>query len=246
LHNLGRALRNHSPRHHGSHAAQRALFGLAVVVIGVLALLDNLRLFDIALLRTFWPLALVLWGLGRLAFRPRTGVVFSLVVIGIGTVLTAQNLGYTDIRLRDWWPVLLILVGLSMLLRAFVPRGSGQAGCAPATTLAHGERVDISASFSAISQRNDSPDFKGGQISTTFGGVELDLTQAVITGAEARLDISARFSGVELRVPREWQVVLEMDATFGGVEDKTTPPLAGGPRLLLRGDVVFGGVEVKH
>ncbi|MDR7335961.1 LiaI-LiaF-like domain-containing protein [Roseateles asaccharophilus] len=234
------------PRHRPSHAAQRVLFGLAVVAIGVLALLDNLHVFDIALLRTFWPLALVLWGVSRLVFWRHGSVMFSLVVIGIGAVLTAQNLGYTHIQLRDWWPVLIIMAGLSILLRAFIPRAGDKAGCIPATTLAHGELVSINASFSAISQRNDSPDFKGGRLSSTFGGVELDLTQAVIAGTEARLEISARFSGIELRVPREWQVVVEVDSTFGGVEDKTTPPMAGGPRLVLRGDVVFGGVEIKN
>ncbi|MEO6278261.1 LiaI-LiaF-like domain-containing protein [Roseateles sp.] len=53
------------------HAGHRILFGLAVVGIGVLALLDNLHFFDISLMRTFWPLGLVLWGLGRLAGRGR-------------------------------------------------------------------------------------------------------------------------------------------------------------------------------
>ncbi|HEY0957314.1 MAG TPA: DUF5668 domain-containing protein, partial [Roseateles sp.] len=110
---------NCPPRHRPSHAAQRALFGLAVIAIGVLALLDNLHLFDVALLRTFWPLALVLWGLSRLVLWRHGSVMFSLVVIGVGAVLTAQNLGYTHIQLRDWWPVLIILAGLSMLLRAF-------------------------------------------------------------------------------------------------------------------------------
>lgn len=233
------------PRRPPSHAGQRIVFGLAVVAVGVLALLDNLHVFDIALLRTFWPLGLVLWGVGRLIFRQHGSVMVSLAVIAIGTVMTAQNLGITDIRLRDWWPVLIILAGLSILGRAFFPRHR-QADCRTALTLAHGEQVDINASFSAISQRFESADFKGGRISCTFGGIELDLSQATIVGDEARLHIHARMSGIELRVPREWLVVMEVASTFGDVEDKTTPPLAPGPRLVVHGEAVFAGVEVKN
>ena len=231
-----------------SHAGHRILFGLAVIGIGVLALLDNLHLFDIALLRTFWPLGLVLWGLSRLAWprHPGSGL-FGLIMIGVGSVLTVQNLGYMHFHWRDWWPVLIIVAGLSILLRGFFPRhGALRPSGFDTATLANGDRVDLDASFSGINQRIDSRSFKGGRITSTFGGVELDLTQAVIDGGEARLDISARFSGIELRVPRDWQIVIEVASTFGGVEDKTVPPMSAGPRLVLRGEVMFGGIEVKH
>jgi hypothetical protein len=236
----------HSRHHPDRHPGHRILFGLAVIGIGVLALLDNLHLFDIALLRTFWPLGLVLWGLSRLAWpRHRGSGLFGLILIGVGLVLTGQNLGYVHFHWRDWWPVLVILGGLSILMRGFFPGRMAGRGL-QASTLQHGELVDISASFSAVSQRNDSRAFKGGRITSTFGGVELDLTQAAIEGPEARLDISARFSGIEVRVPRDWQIVVEVASTFGGVEDKTVPPMSTGPRLVLRGEVMFGGVEVKH
>lgn len=232
-------------RHH-PHAGHRIFFGLAVIGIGVLALLDNLNVFDTRLLRSFWPLALVLWGMSRLAWpRHRGSGLFGLILIGAGLVLTAQNLGYVHFHWRDWWPVFIILAGLSILMRgAFPGRIDGQG--VQASTTEHGELVDINASFSAVSQRNDAGAFKGGRITSTFGGVELDLTQATLAGSEARLDISARFSGIELRVPRDWQIVIEVASTFGGVEDKTVPPMNAGPRLVLRGEVMFGGIEVKH
>lgn len=224
------------------------MFGLAVVGVGVLALLDNLHLFDIALLRTFWPLGLVLWGLGRLAWPRQSGSgLFGVIAIGAGLVLTAQNLGYMHFHWRDWWPVLIIVVGLSILMRAFFPRpGETQQGSLALSTLAHGDLLDIDATFSGINQRVDSPSFKGGRITSTFGGIELDLTQAVIAGDEARLDISARFSGIDLRVPRDWLVVVEMKPLFGGVEDKTVPPMTPGPRLVLRGELMFAGIDIKN
>lgn len=231
------------PRHHAGH---RILFGLTVIGIGTLALLDNLRLFDLALLRTFWPVALVVWGLARLAWPQHRGSgLFGLILIGVGLALTAQNLGYLHLSWREWWPVFIILAGVSILLRGLRPKPD-LGDVFHTSTLEHGELANINASFGAVNQRHDSRSFKGGRIEATFGGVELDLTQAAIDAPQATLDIAARFSGIELRVPRDWQVIVEMNSTFGGVEDKTFPPMTPTARLVLRGEVVFGGVEIKN
>lgn len=226
----------------------RILFGLAVVAAGVLALLDNLDFFDISLLRTFWPLGLVLWGLGRLAWPRQSGSgALGLVAIVAGLVLTVQNLGFMHFHWRDWWPVLIIVAGLSILMRGFFPhQGLAGPGGGQEATLAHGELVDIDTSFGSVNQRVDSPGFKGGRITSTFSGIELDLTQAVMAGNEARLDISARFSGINLRVPRDWLVVVEVNSHLGGVDNKTVPPAAPGPRLVLRGEVAFAGIDIKN
>ena len=233
-------------RHH--RPGSRALFGLGIVGIGVLALLDNLHVFGVPLLRTFWPLALVLWGLSRLVIpRHPGGWIFGLALILFGAGMTAHNLDLVAFEPRQWWPVFVILGGLSILIRgAFPRRYRGMPDTFDSSTLEHGDRVLIDATFSAIRQQNDSKAFKGGRIDVTFGGVELDLSQAAMDGPEAVLDVSARFSGIELRVPRDWQVVTQVSPTLGGVEDKTVPPMSPAHRLVLRGEAVFGGVEIKN
>lgn len=238
----------HRIRRHHQHASHRILFGIGVIGVGVLALLDNLHFFDLPLLKTFWPLALSLFGLSRMVSGRHPGQwLFGLTLVVFGIVMTANLLGYMQFRPRDWWPVLIILAGLSIVLRGVFPRYRTQ-GLEPADTSApeHGDRINIDASFSAVNQQNDSRAFKGGRIDVHFGGVELDLRQAVMDGPEAVLDISARFSGVELRVPREWQVVVDIAPTLGGVDDKTVPPMNPTQRLVLRGDATFGAVEVKN
>ena len=246
----GLRLRHQRRRHRlQRHPGHRMLFGLGVIGIGVLALLDNLHVFGQPLLRTFWPLALVLFGLARLIWPRHAGSwLFGTALIVVGGVLTAQNLGYTHFELRDWWPVLVILAGLSILLRGAFPR-HGRPGMAEGfdtSTLEHGDQVAIDATFSGIRQQNDSRNFKGGRIEATFGGVELDLRQAAMEGPEAVLELSARFSGIELRVPREWLVVVNITPTLGAVNDQTVPPMNPAHRLVLRGETVFGGVEIKN
>lgn len=238
-------------RRHDYHPGHRIVFGLGVIGIGALALLDNLDAFGMPLLRTFWPLALVLWGLGRIVWpRHAASWLFGAILITVGSVMTAQNLGMLHIELRQWWPVFIILAGLSILLRGLFPhrhRGLPRQGCGDTpSTLEHGERVAIDASFSAVRQQNDSRSFKGGRIDVTFGGVELDLRQAVMDGPEAVLELSSRFSGIELRVPRDWQIVVDIAPTLGGVQDRTVPPMNPTQRLVLRGDTMFGGVEIRN
>jgi len=239
----------HLAVHFGSSGSgvRRAMFGLSVIGIGVLALLDNLHLYDIELLRTFWPLVFVLWGGGRLVspLHPASRL-FGVVLILVGALMTAHNLGHGDLDLRQWWPVFIILAGMSIALRSLFPGQRWGRGRFERSTVENADAVNVDATFGAVKLQNDSRSFKGGKIAVTFGGVELDLREAVMADAEATIDISARFGGVELRVPRDWQVVVHVSATMGGVEDHSVPPAEPSRRLILQGEAVFSGVEIKN
>lgn len=230
------------------HRVRRSLFGLSIAAIGTLALLDNLHVFGTPLLRTYWPLVFVVFGVARLAWPPHLASrLFGLVLIAVGALMTARNLGHVDVDLRQWWPVFIILAGLSVVLRGLFPGLRSRRRMAFETsTIEHADTVDIDATFSAIKLQNDSPAFKGGRIRAAFGGVELDLRNAVMAGPEATLTVDGKFSGIELYVPRHWQVSVQMGATLGGVEDKTVPPATAEHRLVLRGETVFGGVEIRN
>ena len=226
--------------------AKRALFGLAVMGLGALALIDNLHLFDIALLHTFWPLIFVFFGLGRLLWpRHPGGALVGVALIGLGGLMTAHNLGQITFNLHQWWPVFIVLAGLSIVLRGLFP-GRCRSRHFEVSSLEHDDHVNVDASFSGVKLRNDSRSFKGGRVLFAFGGLELDLREAVMDAPEATLDISARFAGIELRVPRDWQVVVQMQSRMGAVEDKSLPPPSPSHRLILRGENVFGALQVKN
>jgi predicted membrane protein len=107
------------------------------------------------------------------------------------------------------------------------------------------------AIFGGVERRVVTQDFRGGTINAIFGGVELDLSHAVMQQPQAEIEINAIFGGVELRVPENWQVISSGQAIFGGYDDKTgsaDQPEPGDPAkkiLLLTGSVVFGGVDIK-
>ena len=226
---------------------RRAVFGLSVIGIGALALLDNLQVFGTPLLRTFWPLLFVFWGLARLAWpRHPASRVFGVVLVLVGGLMTAHNLGHASFDLRQWWPVFIILAGVAIALRGFIPSPRWDRRRFESSAIEHSDEVNVDATFGGIKLRNDSRSFKGGKIALTCGGLELDLREAVMDGPEATIHINASFSGIELRVPRDWQVSVQMSATLGAVEDKSMAPPAASHRLVLRGETIFGGVEIKN
>ena len=228
----------------------RVVFGAFIIVVGLFALLDNLHVFDSRLVQPFWPLVFVAMGALHLAHaRQARRALFGTVLIGAGAAMTLNNLGLIHVRMHDLWPVVLIFVGISVLLR---PRRGEDGRRRPRTgggerdeRVEHGARIDASAMMSGIVLKNDSQEFAGGDISAVMGAVEIDLRQAAIA-TEAVLHLSIIMGGVEIRVPREWSVIVNGTPMLGGIEDKTMPPMTPGRRLVIEGSVIMGGVEITN
>jgi predicted membrane protein len=224
----------------GSHPAYRIFFGLVIVAAGTAALLGQLRLIELPALHQFWPLALLLGGLARLAFAGKAGNGWvGAVLIAVGGVLMARNLGIADITMRDAWPAFVIAAGVALVMRGLSSQHAG-------AVLLPGDRLDLDARFSNLRQRSESRSFRGGRIELGFSNLELDLTDAALDGHEAMLDFDGHCSSLTLIVPKGWQVAVELDALLGSVINRTTSPAATAPRLVLRARTRFGSVEVRH
>ena len=218
----------------------RLIVGLFVVGAGIVFALDEL---DLVVARDFlqwWPLVLVAIG----ALKLIGGQSHRLVAAGLifaGLWFLAINLGYLAADYTDLWPLILVATGGALIYSAFRHADSVK-GCTADGDDLH--EVVVLAGKKAI---NSSPRFRGGNITTALGGVEVDLRQARIEGEEAVLDCVAFWGGGEISVPREWRVINNIMPILGGVEDATEPPLDDkAPRLRLTGFAVMGGFEVNN
>ena len=93
-----------------------------------------------------------------------------------------------------------------------------------------------------------SKNFQGGNISSIFGGSEIDFTQADING-QVVIRFEVLFGGAKIIIPSHWAVQNEIDGVFHGVDDnrRFNPDAALNPGkvLILKGSVTFGGVEIR-
>ncbi|WP_174805568.1 DUF1707 domain-containing protein [Kitasatospora sp. MMS16-BH015] len=79
-----------------------------------------------------------------------------------------------------------------------------------------------------------------------FGGVELDLTDAVFESPEVVIEVIAVFGGVDIRVPENVTLLGTGAGVFGGFDVKeqtSADPYA--PVVRIKGAAVFGGVDAK-
>ena len=102
-------------RSHGSLAT-----GLALILIGVIFLLDELRIVDFRLAFDAWPLFIVIFGLARMIdSRDRSS---GLWLVAIGLWLFVNEWELWGLTYGDSWPLLVVVFGISMVFKAL--RGS--------------------------------------------------------------------------------------------------------------------------
>ena len=219
--------------------------GLIVAGLGVLFLLSNLHIVEVYNWWLFWPVILIAIGATKLIDSPRPNEKWSgAIMLAIGGVFLANNLGYLSWRIWDFWPVILIIVGVLMLIN--------RTGDMPAhfRLPAHkGCKADAVAIFGGFKRQISSDDYRGANYVAIFGGGEIDLRRAQIQSEAAVIEVTCIFGGFELKVPANWIVVNEVTGIFGGTGDETHQPSPDAPgvkRLIVRGVAVFGGVGIKN
>jgi hypothetical protein len=220
---------------------------LIVIGIGMLFLLNNLNIFFIHDIWRYWPGILIAVGLVKMVDSPlSSGRVTGGILVGVGALFLADNLGFLNLTWGNFWPLVLIGAGLVMLWSRLAPPPAGAASI-PAG--AHEGVLNEYAIFGGVERKVTTDDFRGGQVSAMFGGVEIDLRRAGMRGDSAVIDVNSMFGGVGFKIPQNWIVIGQIVAIFGGFGNKAVQPSADMPgvkRLYIKGSAMFGGVEVKN
>ena len=203
------------------YTASGRVSGVVLLCVGGVFLANNLGFIPWDIWHLFWPVVLILWGVGMLTRsldRGCGGGARRRVHLGseLGPLKLAARMGGGFGPMRDTGP----------------------------------NTVHQWAFFGGSRRRVESQDFDGGDALAIFGGIRVDLRQAASTKNEVHLEANALFGGVDIRVPESWGVIMRGMGVFGGFEDGTRgrnsglPP--GKPTLIVSGMAVFGGVTVKN
>lgn len=227
--------------------------GFILVLIGAILLLKKLDIFYFDWMIS-WPMIFVVVGLFTL-IRTKFDSAFGWFMLLFGSFFLSKKYLPIPVEYEPFViPVGLILLGLYFLIsrnkKSIDWSGASGDGFVMGSNDKKSDSTDhinINCTFAGVDRKLLSKDFHGGKINTTFGGVELDLTQADLA-ADALLKIEVTFGGLVLVLPPHWDVDIEVSNVFAGVEDKRPFPQAGVDKskvLKIRGAVSFGGLEIK-
>ncbi len=233
--------------------------GILVLIIGVLLLLKQAGIYFPYWIFS-WPMILIAIGfvIGIKSGFRNTG---SLVLLIIGSFFLLRNNDILPDHFGSYLlPVGLILLGVILLFRRSTPKGldwegnfdrferklrTGKAGKVP--TEDSSDFLNVEAIFCGIKRRMITKQFKGGEVTTIFGGTDVDLSHADFEGSVV-LDVSVVFGGIKLIVPAHWDVNFEGSNIAAGVEDKRfmqRGPVDSDKKLVITGTVIFGGIEIS-
>lgn len=218
----------------------RLLLGVGLVALGVLLLLEQVDVLDAGeVLATFWPVILIGLGIGMFVSNRRHWFPPAFLV-ALGLMLLAVRLDVVSAEAWGaFWAAMLMLAGVWILLGIGSNRGSDPDAS---------DTVESFVAFWGRDVESRSAAFKGGSITTLFGGTEVNLAEAAIVDEGVTLGVLTAFGGTEITVPHGWEVRVSGLPLFGGWSNGAKNEVLGpgAPRLEINATVLFGGMEVKH
>jgi predicted membrane protein len=237
----------------------RVSFAVVLITIGVLLFLGNLGIFPIRDVWIFWPAFPIAAGIGKLmSGADSRSRVLGILLIVFGGFFLLDNLGWIRLRTHDdSWLIALILIGVGLAALTFrqSPRmfkgrhAPPFAWQRPQRRPNYEHMINDFVMFGALKRKLETFDFRGGELTTIFGNIEMDLRRALIT-PEIRsvvINVMTVFGATKLRVPQNWRVIVSGAGILGNFEDKTIPPNTGpdAPTLIIAGFSIFGSVEIE-
>ncbi|MEQ6120456.1 DUF5668 domain-containing protein [Reichenbachiella sp. MALMAid0571] len=225
-----------------NNSRKNVWIGVLLVTLGAYFLFRNFDLIPdfIPHFLFGWQSVFILIGATMLVTGKRSGVVFLL----IGGISHLSHIFYwPHISLRDWWPLILVAIGISILMKR------RHQGFSRDTVSIDEDYIDEVSIFGGSKKKVSAQNFKGGKVTSIFGGSEINFLDARLSNEENIIDVFCMFGGSSFIVPADWTIVMESFIIFGGYADKR--PLVSnvtqdpGKVLRIKGFVMFGGGEVK-
>ncbi len=169
-----------------------------------------------------------------------------LIVMAVGGFFILPEMFNIPFRTyRLFWPAIFIIAGVIVLTNSRWLRSENWRSRSQSSS----DYIDIVHILGGGERVISSDNFRGGKVSSIFGGGEIDLTRSSLAQGESVLEIACVFGGVSLVVPSDWNVVIEITPILGGFSDtrKLIPgqPLDSSKTLIIKGAVIFGGGEIK-
>ena len=160
----------------------------------------------------------------------------TVLYIGIWFLLDELNIIKGDLS-NAFFPILLIIIGIFIVIESLKVKRVFK-------------RKDDNLRnyygiFSGLEERVTDSNFKGANIYSIFGGVDLDLRSLELK-EDITINAYSIFGGTSIFVNDNFKVKFNSFSLFGGNENKTiSNDKKKGHTLIINGISIFGGTEVK-
>lgn len=217
------------------------LWGLLLICLGVILALNAFDVIDFNLFfKGWWTLFIIVPCLIDLISLDN--VIGDLIGIALGVLLllASRDILSFGVIWKLILPAVLVIIGLSLIFKNSINKAI------------HKEikkhKKDDSKNYIAIfgEQKNNfaNEEFKGANLTSIFGGLEIDLRDAIIK-EDIVISVVSLFGGVDIFVPDNVKVEVSSVPIFGGVENKNRNKKKDGPIVYIDAVCIFGGIDIK-
>lgn len=221
---------------------KNVLWGIILVVLGVIIGTNSLGLTDINLLFDgWWTLFIIVpCFIGLFTNSEKTGNIIG-ILIGVALLLGINDIIDFDKIWTLLLPLVIVVVGLSLIFKdTFNSKVSKE------IKKINKENNKDNDYFTAFSGQNidlNNEDFKGADLTAIFGGLKLDLRKANID-KDVVINASSIFGGIDILIPKDVNVKVKSTSLFGGVTNKKSNN-DNQKTIYINALCMFGGVEIK-
>ncbi len=147
-------------------------------------------------------------------------IIGGLIIIIIGVLLLLNNLGTIDLGkfISDYWPILLILLGIRLVFRGSAHHGIQSRILEDRDIKTESQRTYYSNIFGDLDVALKSLDYQSGRISTVFGDLDLDLSELRVTSGEKDLQVSGVFGDIKIIMPKHVPFYLKASIVAGDIK----------------------------
>ena len=234
----------------------RVLFGVLVIAVGVLFLVDKAGIAELDSFLDWWPSLIILYGAWRLIANRFRSLFLPLLLIFGGVVLQLRELDTADV-FSTIWPAFLIALGVAIVIGGMRSRNRRQRGGSSSHSASTIIDVDLGApadaddgTLHAVAGSQDrivSGDYYDGSINVVMGNGTLDMRDATIVDKPATLEVSVVMGEVKVRVPTEWNVRIVNSSQMGDTKDtRRSQNNSDDPDLIIRGSVTMGSLQITN
>ncbi len=225
---------------------KRFWLGGLLIIIGAIFLFNSFEIIDFQFARIIFSWSFFFLIIGIFIIVNTEKKVLGGILAGIGFIFIIPKI-FPQVHYDGTIVIAVILISLGTYI--IFKQKDKEDNAADELGQVKKDVIDDVAIFGGGTRIVTSDNFRGGNITSIFGGSEIHLKGCKLAEGTNYIDILALFGGTTLIVPNDWNIVMNVTAIFGGFSNKSIKdpnvPIDLNKTLIIKGLVIFGGGEVK-